>query len=100
MLRRGAWWSSSQQTVGLPWGRQAVLPLEMAPPFNNKQRLFRLILDGVPFVFLLAVRGSSAWFCSEQGWSCCSSMRGHFFCEGSPLSRSSTPASSRPWQVR
>jgi hypothetical protein len=65
VLRRGAWWSSSQQTVGLPWGRQTVLPLEMAPPFNNKQRLFRLILDGVPSVFLLASRGGGGEEASE-----------------------------------
>jgi hypothetical protein len=35
MLRRGVWWSSSLQSGGIPWGRQAVLLLKMTPSFNN-----------------------------------------------------------------
>jgi hypothetical protein len=35
MLWRGVWWSSSLESGGLPWGRQAVLLLKMATPFNN-----------------------------------------------------------------
>jgi hypothetical protein len=57
-LRHGAWWLSSLQPGGTLRERQSVLVLELAPPFNNFQRLFHLILHGGTFVFLLAGCGS------------------------------------------
>jgi hypothetical protein len=64
-LWHGVWWPSSLQPCEPRRERQAVLVLEMVPPFNNFECMYRLILDGGSSVFLLASRGGEGEEASE-----------------------------------